>query len=347
MAREEGFFDELARGLADGSLSRGKALRLMGAALVGGTLASLGIGEAGADPPGCKRAGKHCTRNDQCCGSLVCVSGTCQTQTTTPTPTTSTTETPTTSTTTTTCSGLPNGATCTTSGECCSGNCHSSGFCLPPTGTIDVSCNCSEASGTLHTIHLACLSECPQLDTFTPVCTSVCENSRLELEFVSGGCVSDAPLCACPGCPEPCVCVEDLENPGVQACVSPLSQIVDNCDLCPEGTVCHGDPTVGEVGCSARCPETPTTTTTESPTTTTTETPTTTTTETPTTTTTTAPVLSETICFCSDGSTPSLGCPIDCTIGDKPIALCEAVCGVGNVSDVDCLLVPPGTCTPG
>src|SRR5215212_6831459 len=337
MAREEGFFDELARGLADGSITRGKALRLMGAALVGGTLGSLGIGEAAADRPGCKRIGKNCTRDTQCCGSLVCPSGTCQTQTTTPTPTTSTTETPTTSTTTTTCSGLPNGATCTTSGECCSDNCHISGFCLPPTGTIDVSCNCSEASGTVHTLHLACLSECPQLDTFTSVCTPFCANSRLE--FVSGGCVSDAPLCACPGCPEPCVCVEDLENPGVQACVSPLSQIVDNCDLCPEGTVCHGDPTVGEVGCSARCPETPTTTTTE--------TPTTTTTETPTTTTTTAPVLSETICFCSDGSTPSLGCPIDCTIGDKPIALCEAVCGVGNVSDVDCLRVPPGTCTPG
>ena len=40
MAREDGFFDDLARGLADGSLTRGKALRLMGAALVGGTLAS-------------------------------------------------------------------------------------------------------------------------------------------------------------------------------------------------------------------------------------------------------------------------------------------------------------------
>jgi hypothetical protein len=42
-------FDELASGLASGSISRGKALKLMGAALVGGTLASLGIGEAGAD----------------------------------------------------------------------------------------------------------------------------------------------------------------------------------------------------------------------------------------------------------------------------------------------------------
>jgi hypothetical protein len=34
-------FDELAKGLASGTLSRGKALRLMGAALVGGALASL------------------------------------------------------------------------------------------------------------------------------------------------------------------------------------------------------------------------------------------------------------------------------------------------------------------
>jgi hypothetical protein len=79
VAREHSF-DELTRGLASGSISRGKALRLMGAALVGGTLASLGIdGEAGAAPPGCKRAGKNCTRDTQCCGSLVCPSGTCQT----------------------------------------------------------------------------------------------------------------------------------------------------------------------------------------------------------------------------------------------------------------------------
>ena len=69
-------FDDLARGLASGSITRGKALRLMGAALVGGTLASLGIGEAGADPIGCKRNGKHCTRNNQCC-SEVCTDGTC------------------------------------------------------------------------------------------------------------------------------------------------------------------------------------------------------------------------------------------------------------------------------
>src|ERR671921_402224 len=128
MAREEGFFDELARGLADGTLTRGKALRLMGAALVGGSLASLGIREAGADPPGCKRLGKNCTRDTQCCGNLVCPSGTCQTPTTTTTTSTTSTS--------TTPMCLPEGASCTSGGTpCCSGNCQN-GFCLPPTGEI-------------------------------------------------------------------------------------------------------------------------------------------------------------------------------------------------------------------
>src|ERR671921_285825 len=117
MAREDGFFDDLARGLVDGTLTRGKALRLMGAAVVGSTLGSLGLGgDASADPPGCKRNGKNCTRNDQCC-SRNCSGGTCQAQTTT---TTTSTSTSTTSTTTTGC--LPDGETCTGGGTpCCSG----------------------------------------------------------------------------------------------------------------------------------------------------------------------------------------------------------------------------------
>jgi hypothetical protein len=67
-------FDELAVGLSNGTLSRGKALRLVGAALVGGTLASLGLGEAGADL--CKRNGKACKKNSQCCSNN-CSGGTC------------------------------------------------------------------------------------------------------------------------------------------------------------------------------------------------------------------------------------------------------------------------------
>ena len=70
-------FDELATGLASGSISRRRALRLMGAALLGGALASLGIGEAAADL--CKRNGKVCKKNTQCCSGN-CVNaptGTC------------------------------------------------------------------------------------------------------------------------------------------------------------------------------------------------------------------------------------------------------------------------------
>jgi hypothetical protein len=59
-------FDELAIGLSSGKLSRGKALKLMGAALVGSTLASFGIGGvASADL--CKPNGKVCKKDSQCC----------------------------------------------------------------------------------------------------------------------------------------------------------------------------------------------------------------------------------------------------------------------------------------
>jgi hypothetical protein len=169
MAREEdGFFDDLARGLADGSITRGKALRLMGAALVGGALGSVGIGEASADPIGCKRNGKTCTRNVQCCSGN-CSSGTCQAQTTTTTPTTTTsTTTSTTSTSTTTSSTtsttttpgcIPDKSICSTNGQCCSGYCAggtcapcpadrvvlSNGSCVKPCGVFtdcDAGCEC-------------------------------------------------------------------------------------------------------------------------------------------------------------------------------------------------------------
>jgi hypothetical protein len=131
--------DELARGLADGSVTRCKVLRLMGAVLVGSTLASLGMGEATAappgSPPGCKRNGKTCTKGKQCCSGN-CSSGTCQTQTTTSTTssTTSTststtsTSTSTTSTSTTTMCRL-DGEACTAGSQCCSGICDTRGIC--------------------------------------------------------------------------------------------------------------------------------------------------------------------------------------------------------------------------
>jgi hypothetical protein len=92
-------FDELARGLASGSISRGKALKLMGAALLGGTLASVvGIGEAAADRGGCKRIGKHCKNISQCC-TRTCEGGIC--------------------------ACIPDGdeTPCADDSQCCSGNC--------------------------------------------------------------------------------------------------------------------------------------------------------------------------------------------------------------------------------
>jgi hypothetical protein len=170
MAREDGFFDDLARGLASGTLSRGKALRLMGAALVGSALGSVGIGEAAAAPIGCKADGKKCKKGNQCCSGN-CEGGTCAV------------------------ACVSDGGACTGNTDCCSDNCDSSGFCFPPTGQTRVLCQCADASGGGNNIPLACLSECPELFTFfIPVCSSVCANSGLE--FVSGACTPASPLCA-------------------------------------------------------------------------------------------------------------------------------------------------------
>jgi hypothetical protein len=70
--RRERSFDELAKSLANGSVSRRKALRLMGSALVGSVLASI-PGVAWAAKPSCP-SGVRC--KGQCCGpGEVCKKG--------------------------------------------------------------------------------------------------------------------------------------------------------------------------------------------------------------------------------------------------------------------------------
>ena len=59
----DGSLDELAKGLAGGTLSRGKALKMMGAALFGGAVASI----PGAAWAACKPLARKCTANSQCC----------------------------------------------------------------------------------------------------------------------------------------------------------------------------------------------------------------------------------------------------------------------------------------
>jgi hypothetical protein len=74
-------FDALARGLANGSISRRKALRMLGAALVGSALASIpGMALAQPPPGACKPKGAKCIVNRDCCsqncftqnGKLIC-----------------------------------------------------------------------------------------------------------------------------------------------------------------------------------------------------------------------------------------------------------------------------------
>jgi hypothetical protein len=160
-------FDELASGLADGTLTRGRALRLMGAALVGGALASLGIGEASADD--CKRNGKRCKKDTQCCsGNCDSVSGTCA-------------DAP------PTCGSV--GAPCDSNTDCCDGNCDSSGFCLPPTGQTLIHCDCRDGSRVSR-----CLSvDCNDPDTLSSLCTPLCANNAGVLGIL---CAPNTPACA-------------------------------------------------------------------------------------------------------------------------------------------------------
>ena len=129
VAREHSF-DELTRGLARGSISRGKALKLMGAALVGGTLASLGMREAGADL--CKRAGKACKKNTQCC------SGNCVNAPTG------------------TCAACPSGQVLCNNGSCVSNS------CLANSGQVfnSSTCQCECPSGRVLLSSGTCATPC-------------------------------------------------------------------------------------------------------------------------------------------------------------------------------------------
>ena len=142
-ARERSF-DALARGLASGDMSRRRALRLMGAALVGGTLASLGIGEAAADQ--CKPEGKACKKHTQCCSGN-CSGGTCACQ--------------------------PNEGTCTGDSQCCSGNCDDEfSVCLPPTGPDLVMCECNDSTTITRCSSIDCFSGAQLVSVCAAVCAS-------------------------------------------------------------------------------------------------------------------------------------------------------------------------------
>ena len=154
-ARERSF-DELARGLASGSISRRRALRLMGGVLVGGTLASLGFGGvAGADEE-CKPTGRKCRKNQQCCSNNCSKSGTSSFGT---------------------CAAgcLSDNSPCTASSQCC-GFCNE-GFCE---GRNFVECHCGAS------LHVACRSiDCSDTTALNQFCTARCADAGASLTGTS------------------------------------------------------------------------------------------------------------------------------------------------------------------
>src|SRR5216110_2912516 len=60
-------FDELAKVLADSSISRRETIRRLGAGFVGAALASVGIASDAYGSIPCKQVGQKCKANTDCC----------------------------------------------------------------------------------------------------------------------------------------------------------------------------------------------------------------------------------------------------------------------------------------
>lgn len=206
MARRttERSFDELARGLAEGSISRRRALKLFaGTALA--TLVPARLAEADDDRD-CKERGQRCGGGrGKCCGKLVCREGRCRrprTTTTTSSTTSTTTTTPTTTTsTTTTPMCIPDGGSCSVGSDCCSGL-----VCKGPAGQR----TCAESCVPPNAI------SCDAADSFS--CAGGFLGGCVCIEASEGGgyCVTSATGDRCSSscdCPAGQFCQPDPDNP--------------------------------------------------------------------------------------------------------------------------------------
>jgi hypothetical protein len=212
---KDGFFDDLARGLVDGTLTRGKALRLMGAALVGGTLGSLGMGEASADE--CKRNGKACKKDKQCCSGK--------------------------------CEGNICVAACPSGQVLCGGNCVSN-RCLTGQTFNTTTCQCECPSGQEVCGGSCVSSSCPTGQTLN---TSTCQCEAVVcVEGTTTGCgtcVSNEPGAG----NRACIC-QNLPGGTGQICYYGSVCCFDSCAACADypGSVCV-EPTGAPPGTPFAC----------------------------------------------------------------------------------------------
>jgi hypothetical protein len=160
-------FDDLARALAEGSISRRRALKLFAGSAIAALVPSRVLSQQQkvtiCHKPGTpeEKTIEVSQRALECHQAHGDLQGRCTTTTTsTSTSTTSTSTTP---------MCQPNGGSCSTSGECCSGRCSMTGggFCVPPEGSALLECGCMDGS-FLNLCSAACGSDAH------PVCVAFC-----------------------------------------------------------------------------------------------------------------------------------------------------------------------------
>jgi hypothetical protein len=247
-ATDASSFDDLAKGLASGTLSRRKALRMLGAAVVGGALASFPGMAWAAKPAGCP-SGVKC--KGQCCA----VGATCA-------------------------KGAGGACACPTGQIVCGGACVTNTCPKPGEAFNPVTCQCECSSTGEVLCNGACVSNTCSGDTvFDPntcqcecptgqvlcdnACVSdVCEagqtfnQSTCQCEVITSTCVPGTNPCCTEG-PNGGGCMARADN-GEPICVvsghcqaDGSGAIVTDCSQCPEGTTCMINPPgwfVGQCG---------------------------------------------------------------------------------------------------
>jgi hypothetical protein len=198
----EGSFDDLAKGLATGTISRGRALRMLGAALVGGAFASI----PGAAWAACKQPFSKCTANTQCC-SRRCIKN-----------------------------PQGNGRIC----GCPTGKtlCPAGNQCVTCTNTGEVvnltTCKC-ECPADTELCNNACVSKvCGANESFN---TTTCQCEAVGC--TAGSSVTPCGMCTHGRNPFiGCGCYERADGTGTFCLNFGCSSCIRSCDRCPSGSVC-------------------------------------------------------------------------------------------------------------
>jgi hypothetical protein len=241
--------DELAKGLASGTLSRGKAIRWMGGALLGAALASVpGVALADDD---CRRLGGECRRDSQCCSRNCIRRGDDKV-----------------------CACPEGQSRC---GDRCvnlktnEGHC---GSCSERCATNQTCCNGNCVNLQKNENHCGeCFNRCAEGEQCVdeacsggePICTPSCPEGQECMEGPTGEQPICQPICT-PSCPETCSCFVSGEPGGGNVCVSGgNARIVNSCDECPpagfpEYTSCIDlapSPDLVLLACAPPCPQQP------------------------------------------------------------------------------------------